>query len=561
MQNQFSEYQSSNNESLAEFSASPTSPRSQQNFSGDPLDSSESEENSSDNNSSDKEDIMSLEEISSKHMALRASTAPARPLSDIEEFRRTSDFLLLEHTVICASQLIQNQDQKYDLDSEEGQRACKKFLNQIERLCEVFKVNCVSRDYRKAFSKAYQVLYKEGTLCFLTEILDSAQEGFPYLYVNGEKYLFSSEVLDAGSKLFHSFCKIQHIFREIYNRICEETSTGVVGEIISDLTEALQDFDTNWVDFEHLYVHELMVIETDARRFITQAIELEREMSLIEVKEKARGRVTLDSEEFNSLRDKFVVIIGKINSVANVEGKGRDDLSLNILLAAEGISRRMHPMQSHPIRKLADKIRQAFTAFRTLFRKYDQNIEVVDPQLKNNPELVEALTNFEGSWERGKEYILNSKRCNQVVHIYNLIEKNAEKYPTLKEQLEFSDSQLFVSVPSLLVLKCLEDDDKGICKHFCPQIYEEHEEIGIVFKRLKRSYKLGKLASSSVQEYAELLEMMIIGEKVNQKSRTQIINPKFDNLDHVLTKITNLSIAIQRQKPSEWNRFLDVVLC
>jgi hypothetical protein len=58
------------------------------------------------NSSSDKEDIMEAEEISSKHMALRASTAPARPLTDIEEFRRSSDFLLLEHTVACSSYLI-----------------------------------------------------------------------------------------------------------------------------------------------------------------------------------------------------------------------------------------------------------------------------------------------------------------------------------------------------------------------------------------------------------------------------------------------------------------------
>jgi hypothetical protein len=72
--------------------------------------------------SSDKEDLMLPDELSSKHMALRASTAPARPLTDIEEFRRSSDFLLLEHTVACSSYLIQRQDQKYDLDSEEGQR-------------------------------------------------------------------------------------------------------------------------------------------------------------------------------------------------------------------------------------------------------------------------------------------------------------------------------------------------------------------------------------------------------------------------------------------------------
>ena len=36
---------------------------------------------------------------------LRASTAPPRPLTEIEEFRRTSDFLLLENTVIISDHL------------------------------------------------------------------------------------------------------------------------------------------------------------------------------------------------------------------------------------------------------------------------------------------------------------------------------------------------------------------------------------------------------------------------------------------------------------------------
>ena len=93
------------------------------------LNSSESEEESYCSASDKEEDFT---EVSSKHMALRASTAPARPLTDIEEFRRSSDFLLLEHTVICASQLFLRSDQKYDLDSDHGQRSCKKFLNQVE---------------------------------------------------------------------------------------------------------------------------------------------------------------------------------------------------------------------------------------------------------------------------------------------------------------------------------------------------------------------------------------------------------------------------------------------
>jgi len=103
------------------------------------------------------------------------------------------------------------------LDSYEGQNSCKKFLSHLEKLCDTLDVKCSKRQYRQKFSNAYKVLYKEGKLCYLTEILDSAQEGknkllnkkaFPYLWVNGEKYVFSKEVIDAGRNLFNNFCKI-----------------------------------------------------------------------------------------------------------------------------------------------------------------------------------------------------------------------------------------------------------------------------------------------------------------------------------------------------------------
>jgi hypothetical protein len=40
--------------------------------------------------------------------------------------------------------------------------------------------------------------------------------------------------------------------------------------------------------------------------------------------------------------------------VANSEGKGRDDLKINIFEAAEGILRRISPDQSKAVRKLAE---------------------------------------------------------------------------------------------------------------------------------------------------------------------------------------------------------------
>jgi hypothetical protein len=39
----------------------------------------------------------------------------------------------------------------------------------------------------------------------------------------------------------------------------------------------------------------------------------------------------------------LIKTIGKINSIANLEGMGRDDLSNEIILAAEGIYRRVSP--------------------------------------------------------------------------------------------------------------------------------------------------------------------------------------------------------------------------
>lgn len=185
-----------------------------------------------------------------KLIPIRAQTAPPRPLTEIEEFRRSPDFLLLENTVMMSDHLKQRADEKYDLDSEDGQRACKRFLNQIERLCEVFKADCAARTYREQFSKAYKVLYKEGSLCYLTEILDSAQEGFPYLWVNGEKYVFSHEVLDAGRKLFHQFRIIQNVIRNLYERIIEDTVNITVQSIIEDMAKHLDDFDQTWVNYE-----------------------------------------------------------------------------------------------------------------------------------------------------------------------------------------------------------------------------------------------------------------------------------------------------------------------
>lgn len=103
-----------------------------------------------------------------------------------------------------------------------------------------------------------------------------------------------------------------------------------------------------------------MLIEADARRFITDAIETEKDLSHIEVKEKSRGRIVVDTPDYIQKRTKLILILGKINSVANPEGMGRDDLGIDVLVAAEGIYRRISTTQSKAVRKLAERIKKSF---------------------------------------------------------------------------------------------------------------------------------------------------------------------------------------------------------
>ncbi len=69
-------------------------------------------------------------------------------------------------------------------------------------------------------------------------------------------------------------------------------------------------------------------------------------------------------EKYHSLRRTLCEKISKINSVANINGKGRDDLSYDILLAAEGLLTTITDSQSKSVRQVAEKIRETFGQLR-----------------------------------------------------------------------------------------------------------------------------------------------------------------------------------------------------
>jgi len=299
---------------------------------------------------------------------------------------------------------------------------------------------------------------------------------------------------------------------------------------------------------------ELMLIEADARRFISEAIASEMELHSLEIREKAKGRILLDFDEYHSLRERLAKQLGQLNTVANAEGKGREDLSIEILLAAEGIMRRVSPNQSKAVRNLAEQIRNSFMSLRYLLRKYEQNIEIVDPQLKNNPELVEALLAYESSWEKGKSYFLNGRTCSQLIHISQIIEATSEKYKEFEEQIEYRDADIFLTIPCLLILKGLENNDRAICKYFLSSIDDVNTKHGKMYAELKDMYHKASEGVNYYDYYNHIERLVLNMASANEEMKE---NKQIDDVIHI---IKQLSIELQRAKPSEWNSFLDVLL-
>ena len=72
------------------------------------------------------------------------------------------------------------------------------------------------------------------------------------------------------------------MIRALYERIIEDTNNITIVYVMEEMARHLEQFDSNWVNYEQIYVLELMLIEADARLFITEAIEADKELTQIE---------------------------------------------------------------------------------------------------------------------------------------------------------------------------------------------------------------------------------------------------------------------------------------
>ena len=83
---------------------------------------------------------------------------------------------------------------------------------------------------------------------------------------------------------------------------------------------------------------------------------------------------------------------------------------------------------SKAMQTLANQVKQSFNAYRVLTRKYSVNIELADPQLKNNEELVKVLQMFENTWSLAKDFFDNEEWLWQMNWFASLLQDKGKKY-------------------------------------------------------------------------------------------------------------------------------------
>lgn len=114
---------------------------------------------------------------------------------------------------------------------------------------------------------------------------------------------------------------------------------------------------------------------------------------------------------------------------------------------------------------------------------------------------------------------MDHKKCHQLIHFSSLIEATGEKHKTFAEQLESREAEIFFIIPSLLILKTLEGDDKDICSFFNPDMFDKKSSQGQQLQALKQTYELGRLKMGNSFDYYNLIEKCLLEVPLSEREK------------------------------------------
>mmetsp|Transcript_40416 Transcript_40416/g.93801 ORF Transcript_40416/g.93801 Transcript_40416/m.93801 type:complete len:532 (-) Transcript_40416:21-1616(-) len=467
-------------------------------------------------------------------------------------------------------------------DARKSQAEPQRVLAQLEIVSVLLKVDLTDRDYRNDFTPNYRVLFdRPGRRLYIYELFNCFD--CEPIYVNGKVIRISQEARNKGRNV-----------KRCYHELLETLDAYFLAGLVPDLEKMrtmLARFDRTWVDFEKLYFEELFKIEAEARAPVVKGMQLEAKLRSLEANDNPCTPWTLEvaklvgsirappsktsgyNERFQVLKQ-LVQLAAGLNSCANISGRGREDLDIQVLEAAaerlttcmkEKTETQLELYNREVQRVLALRVLGHFSDVRKYFASITDIWKEVDPQLCNNRKLVEALAAWEVAWELGQKSLLKQ----DVLHSFSscaAMTLDAQRLaPALPRLIDTRDAELFMILPRLVIMSgLLKPDESGILRELLPHQFPEDwtdadaettgEGTRSSLTELREDFQqLQQVVDKNPKTELEYLTMQVIaGPNGAECGNRQIRN--------FLLSLEGLSLELQRFRPADWNQICSALL-
>jgi hypothetical protein len=473
-----------------------------------------------------------------------------------------------------------------DAKSPDGLQACSSFLEDLASAAHIHGVQPVPRNYRADFTPNYRAIFPDNTRNYRVDVLEGCLDQPTGIYVNGDRFELSAETISCSDTLHTAWADLGAILerwepanlRPRTPRSASNTSLADVPRR-SEMSQAFHAFDTAWANLEHKYISELIEIEGKARQLVVEAISQEKKLCALE----AQG-LQLSRDVHEQAQRDLVQSVARINSVANHRRKGRDDLGLDILLAAQRVQSQQasrRSVSSTAAQILAADVLQSFEAVRQYLRQVEKCLECVDPHLCNNPGLVARLVDWEESWEVGQRYLTSERLLQTLCDFVSCMQRLQAAEPKLTAMCEDCDVGLFLALPRLLLLRYLAapEQQTDLLQGLLPHRFRTlaagsrqavpDEELSVLVEQFARA-KLalsggGSSRPASVGLVVDIDDRPEFGNTSADAAAWLIFARAAvaDNLDggaaapvvkEFMRELERWSVEVQRHCPEDWNQ-------
>ena len=246
-----------------------------------------------------------------------------------------------------------------------------------------------------------------------------------------------------------------------------------------------------------------------------------------------------------------------LNACANASGKGRSDMTVNVLEAAADIflQKEDDPKASSPEKAvknmLARSVLEGFLKIRHYLSDVIGRLLWIDPQLASNEDLQVALMAWEEAWELGSSVLLGEHFCNALCGIAVEVAKTCEREATLATMVDVHDAELFLVLPRLVLLSGLRTTSHmALAKSILPDLEVTALQVPSLCDGIESSGSSSPRSSCTSVSWDVLMAQAIQGPG----------SAKDPNLEAFLLELETLSMQLQRKQPEHWNRCSSILL-